>query len=576
MDEKSKIIDDIELWKSSILSSESSIINDNVSFIAKLTLDKNHNNRVIVWDNPDWANTISDLIIKKFPNLDTYTLAAWISPSWIVHFWNFRDVMTCIAVLESLKQKWKNVKLIFSWDNFDRFRKVPKWVDHSFIEHIWKPLSSVPDPKWKFNSYAESFQKEFEDSMKELWIEMDFKYQTDEYKLWKYDQLILLAIEKRVEIAKVLLSFMTDKAKNEKWINDDEYIKNFYPLTVYSRFTNKDNTQIINIEWTKITYICKETWNTDTIDFTSDRLVKLNWKIDWPMRWKHEWVIFEPGWKDHAAPWSSYDVSSEIANIVYWSNSPIFVWYEFIWIQWIEWKMSWSAWNAMSVKQLLDIYEPALLKWLYLKKTPWQVFNLAFNSEIYRQYDEFDSFIWKVLKWEANQNELNLYNSLWLNYNLDYNPIPFRQLVSFWQIAQWNLEKLNGLLSHMWLNYSSDSITNRLIKCKNWLEKYNKNESIELLWNKNIGYINNMNDIQKNRIKLLINWLKNPLNIEELNTLIYSIPNNEDTTNTDKSKSQKEFFTDVYNLLIWKNKWPRLATFIYLLNKEKILKLLDI
>lgn len=59
--------------------------------------------------------------------------------------------------------------------------------------------------------------------------------------------------------------------------------------------------------------------------------------------------------------------------------------------------MSGSAGNAIATSQLLDIYEPGLLKWLYLKKTPAQTFNLAFDSEIYRQYEEFDRLVEKVL-----------------------------------------------------------------------------------------------------------------------------------------------------------------------------------
>ena len=29
--------------------------------------------------------------------------------------------------------------------------------------------------------------------------------------------------------------------------------------------------------------------------------MKLNWKIDWPMRWMIEDVIFEPGGRDHSS-----------------------------------------------------------------------------------------------------------------------------------------------------------------------------------------------------------------------------------------------------------------------------------
>ena len=37
--------------------------------------------------------------------------------------------------------------------------------------------------------------------------------------------------------------------------------------------------------------------------------MKLNWKIDWPMRWMIEDVIFEPGGRDHSSETGSYNVS---------------------------------------------------------------------------------------------------------------------------------------------------------------------------------------------------------------------------------------------------------------------------
>ena len=47
--------------------------------------------------------------------------------------------------------------------------------------------------------------------------------------------------------------------------------------------------------------------------------------------------------------------------------------------------------GAISPAQLLEIYEPTLLKWLYMRRPPTQSFNLAFDTEVYRQYDEFVS-----------------------------------------------------------------------------------------------------------------------------------------------------------------------------------------
>ena len=69
-----------------------------------------------------------------------------ISPSGIVHSGNFRDVATSAAVMRELQERGKKARLLFSWDNFDRFRKVPADVLPEFKAYIGKPLTPVPDP----------------------------------------------------------------------------------------------------------------------------------------------------------------------------------------------------------------------------------------------------------------------------------------------------------------------------------------------------------------------------------------------------------------------------------------------
>src|SRR3989344_3268808 len=120
-----------------------------------------------------WASAAAEKIISLYPDLDLYTTAAGISPSGVVHFGNFRDVVTAHLVREALKEKGKKTRLIFSWDNFDRFRKVPAGVPESFTEHIGKPLSKVPDPFGETASYSEYFQKPFVEAMEKLGIDIE-------------------------------------------------------------------------------------------------------------------------------------------------------------------------------------------------------------------------------------------------------------------------------------------------------------------------------------------------------------------------------------------------------------------
>ena len=91
-----------------------------------------------------WADKLADEVIRRKPDKEEYVCAAGISPSGSVHIGNFRDIATGYFVYRALLKKGKKARLVFSWDEFDRLRKVPKNVsDHlgnnSFVKYIGCP-----------------------------------------------------------------------------------------------------------------------------------------------------------------------------------------------------------------------------------------------------------------------------------------------------------------------------------------------------------------------------------------------------------------------------------------------------
>jgi len=508
-----------------------------------------------VKEKTSWAASAADEIIAAHPKAAIYTAAAGISPSGVVHFGNFRDVVTSHLVREALKEKGKKARLIFSWDNFDRFRKVPDGVPESFTEHIGKPLSKIPDPFGTCHaSYADHFQQPFVEAMEGLGIEIDYRNQTVLHESGIYDEAIFHALQEREKIAEILLSFMTDKAKGEKGIDPVFYKENYYPISVYSRFTGKDLTKILKYDGqSHITYLCVETGKEDTVDLSKEHVAKLAWKPDWAMRWRHEQVHFEPGGHDHASPGGSYDTASVIAKEIFDYDPPLFVEYKFVGIQGLGAKMSGSKGNAVSPLELLNIYEPELLRWLYFRKSPDQSFELAFNSEIYRQYDEFDK-------------------------EHDINAISFRQLVGFGQIVQWQEDKLLTILDGLSLSYDLESIRRRLPLAKAWLTKYNPEEVVALLPSKNMAFSTKLGSQEKDQVVQLRDELqKRPkAEIAELEELVYAIPKNDGLSESELKKEQRAFFKNVYNLLIGKDAGPRLGTFLWAADRDQVLSLLSI
>ena len=166
-----------------------------------------------------WAERIADQIIRKKPDKEEYVCAAGISPSGSIHIGNFRDIATSLFVAKALIKKGKKAKLLFSWDEYDRFRKVPKNVqdvdpENKMEQYIGRPYTDVPNPfNTEHENYAKYFEAEFMEQIKRFGIEMDYRYQTEMYTSGAYKDDVIEAISKRKEIFDILDSFRTQDAE---------------------------------------------------------------------------------------------------------------------------------------------------------------------------------------------------------------------------------------------------------------------------------------------------------------------------------------------------------------------------
>ena len=386
---------------------------------------------------------------------------------------------------------------------------------------------------------------------------------------------MIKALQAREVIAKILLRHMSEKSKVAKEVNEAEFIVTYYPISVFSSFTGKDTTEILSYDGdATITYRCQETGNEETFNLRETHIVKLDWKIDWAMRWADMGVNFESAGKDHLSPDGSYDVSADVAKEVFGVKPPLSLAYEMIGIQGLGGKMSGSKGNALSPGQLMEIYETPLLLWLYFRILPSQRFDLAFDSEVLRQYGELDGQVEKLRAGALSEPEAEALRLAGADA-MPENPIPFRQAIAFGQIVQWDADKVEHMLSSLDLRYDHASIERRLLLAKHYLETYHPEEMITLLAEPHRSYMSNMTD---NRIELVAK-LREVLesgedDIAKLEVLMYDIPKREGMSEEEKKKAQRDFFKDVYQLLIGKDTGPRLSTFLWAVDRGRVLELL--
>ncbi len=99
----------------------------------------------------DWVSRFADEVIaeaeRRAPG-KPIVCASGLSPSGPIHLGNLREVMTPHLVADEIRRRGHEVRHLISWDDYDRYRKVPDvpGVDKSWTEHIGKPLTSVPAP----------------------------------------------------------------------------------------------------------------------------------------------------------------------------------------------------------------------------------------------------------------------------------------------------------------------------------------------------------------------------------------------------------------------------------------------
>lgn len=506
-------------------------------------------------------------------------VAAGTSPSGTVHIGNFRDIITSYFIVKALKNQGQDAQLLFSWDDYDRFRKVPKNIPEEQQEfyqtQIGKPYSKIPSPYEEGVSYAKHFETEYEEALKKAGIIPDIiRYQTEEYESGRYASQTIEALKKRKTIFDILDEHRTQEATEEER-------NNYYPLSIYCECCGKDSTKVKSFdEESKVEYHCEDCGIDGFVDISRDTNYKLPWKVDWPMRWKEECVCLEPGGTDHAAEHGSYTVSKKVSSEIYDYEAPEFVPYAFIGIKGLATKMSSSSGINISLDELLKIYPAEMIMWMYAKRQLNDEFKIDLGKDVPRVYKEFDRFKSEFYQNPENVSETDREIMSLISDGREYNPnlISFDKLVTVYGASNRNLSIMADMLRKLGLKVeNSPELKERLSKVIHWAEKYSPESIININKEPNVEYINQMSDGEKARIFGFIDTINDEMSEEEIMQIIYNIPKSspdEEVTPELKAK-QKAVFRDLYNLIISNDRGPALSTLVKAVGTEKVKILLE-
>ncbi|OQQ20326.1 lysine--tRNA ligase [Streptomyces sp. M41(2017)] len=571
-------------------------------------------------ETTDWVSRFADEVIEESERRapgKPVVVASGLSPSGPIHLGNLREVMTPHLVADEVRRRGYAVRHLISWDDYDRYRKVPAGIagiDASWAEHIGKPLTSVPAPVGSaYPNWAEHFKAAMTEALAELGVEYDGISQTEQYTSGAYREQILFAMKHRGDIDAILEQYRTKKAPAKKQQgqkpvdeaeleaaegsgaaaeDDGSSTSGYYPYKPYCGQCGKDLTTVTSYddETTELTYTCTACEFSETVRLSEFNRGKLVWKVDWPMRWAHEGVVFEPSGVDHSSPGSSFQVGGQIVGL-FGGKQPIGPMYAFVGISGMA-KMSSSKGGVPTASDALRIMEPQLLRWLYARRRPNQSFKIAFDQEIQRLYDEWDKLAGKVADGSVLPADAAAYSRAvgTAAGELPRTPRPmaYRTLASVADITAGAEDQTLRILSELDPENplaSLDEVRPRLDKAETWINTQVPAEERTVVREEpDVELITSLDDQGRESLRLLLDGLERNWSLDGLTHLVYGVPKVQAGFSADATAkelpaeikvAQRTFFARLYHLLVGRDTGPRLPTLLLAVGQDRVRKLLS-
>lgn len=537
----------------------------------------------------DWvARTADEVCVeaeRRYPGA-VITCASGISPSGPIHLGNLREIMVPHLVADELQRRGLPCRHILSWDDYDRLRKIPAGLPGDFAEHIGRPLTAVPDPCGDHANWAEHFKTPFRASLSELGVVVSEISQTEMYTSGAYQAQILTAMRRRADIAAVLARYRTkrDPEQEDEGGAGDAY----YPFRPYCASCGRDDTTVTGYDeqTTELSYRCGCGGTGDPRPI-AQVAGKLAWKVDWPMRWAFERVTFEAAGVDHSSPGSSFTVGAHLVREVFDAEPPHFLTYSFVGTSGAA-KMSGSKGGAPTPADALRILEPSLLRWLYVRRRPNQAITIAFDQEVNRTYDEWDSLTRRVTEGKASTVDALVHSrasgTSAGTVRRTPRPLPFRALASVVDITAGDPSQVLRILRDLTPDdpiTSLDQARPRLDCAQAWTDEHVAPEDrTRVREQADIGMLKNLSDSEQQALTMLLDGLADHWSLEGLTTLLYGIPKRQQGLPLDApptpelKKTQRAWFILLYRLLVDDDTGPRLPTLLLALGRDRVRSLL--
>jgi len=340
------------------------------------------------------AKKLVDRYAKGAPEKGYVLFETGYGPSGLPHLGTFGEVARTSMVRHafSLLSDIPTRLIAFS-DDMDGLRKVPDNVPNQELltENLNKPLTVVPDPFGTHNSFGEHNNARLQVFLDQFGFEYEFRSSTECYKSGLFDETLLLVLKHYEAVINVILPTLGPERRAT--------YSPFLPICPRTGVVLQEPIVSRDESAGTVTYKDPDTAEMVTVPVTGGHC-KLQWKVDWAMRWHALDVDYEMAGKDLI---DSVTLSSKIVRIL-GKRPPEGFNYE-LFLDQDGKKISKSKGNGITIEEWLKYASPESLS-LYMYQNPKKAKRLHFDV-IPKAVDEYFTFLSKYPEQEAKQRYAN-------------------------------------------------------------------------------------------------------------------------------------------------------------------------
>ncbi|MEM6603342.1 MAG: lysine--tRNA ligase [Pseudomonadota bacterium] len=499
------------------------------------------------------ARKIAARLKGKTPEKGYVLFETGYGPSGLPHIGTFGEVARTTMVRHAFELLTQMPTKLFAFsDDMDGFRKVPTNLPNQemLAQYIGKPLTQVPDPFDKYESFAHHNNAKLQKFLDEFGFEYDFKSATECYKSGEFDQALLLILQKYDDVMQIILPTLREERKKT--------YSPFLPISPKSGHVLQVPMEEVRADQGTVIFR-DEDGDLCEVPVTGGHC-KLQWKVDWAMRWFALGVDYEMSGKDLI---DSVKAGNKIVRKL-GGTPPEGFNYELFLDENGE-KISKSKGNGLSLEEWLTYATPESLS-LYMFQNPKRAKRLYFDV-IPKASDEYIAFI---KNYHTQPPEKQLDNPAFHIHQGEVPdispPVTFNMLLNLVSASN-AMDK--AILWGFITRYAPDATPQSnpyLDKLVDYAVRYFQDF---IAPHKKFRTPTEAEKSALDELKTVLADIDENHPFEDIQTLVFTVGKNHNYTNL------REWFGCLYETLLGQKEGPRMGSFIALYTPQKMIELID-